>query len=107
MTEGTLASALEETLGFVERSVARVQAGDAADAELRSIRANLLHVLELVERDPGIEAASDDLFASATALAGADKGPRMSRLTSEALLRFRDRLALARPSERARNMGLL
>src|SRR3954454_995005 len=107
MAQKTLATALEETLGFIEGSVARVQAGDGADAELRSIRAYLLEVLELVERDPGIEAASDDLFASATALAGADKGPRMSRLTNEAVLRFRDRLASARPSERARQMGLM
>jgi hypothetical protein len=106
MTERTLASALEETLGFIERSLAHIHADHGAEVELRSVRAYLLEVLELVERDPGIEAASDDLFASATALAGTDKGSRMSRLTNEAFLRFRDRLASARPSERARQMGL-
>src|SRR3954469_10112651 len=106
MTEKTLATALEEMLGFIGRSVACIQAGDGADAELRSIRAYLLDVLDLVERDPGIEAASDDLFASATALAGADKGTRMLRLTNEAFLRFKDRLASAKPSDRARQMGL-
>jgi hypothetical protein len=37
---------------------------------------------------------------------GTDKGTRMSRLLDEALPRFRDRLALARPSERARTLGL-
>jgi len=51
-------------------------------------------VLELVERDSGIEAAADDLFASATALAGADKGARMLRLADEAFVRFGDRLAV-------------
>jgi hypothetical protein len=67
----------------------------------------LVNVLELVERDPGIEAASDDLSAVAKVLAeGADRGPRMSRLLDEAMMRFRDRLTLARPSEQARHMGL-
>src|SRR3954454_5937650 len=106
MAQKTLATALEETLGFIEGSVARVQAGDGADAELRSIRAYLLDVLELVERDPGIEAASDDLYASATALAGADKGARMLRLTNEALLRFRERLAAGRLGGRAAALWL-
>ena len=37
---------------------------------------------------------------------GTDKGARMSRLLNEAFLRFRDRLAMARPSEQAMQMGL-
>jgi hypothetical protein len=107
MPARSLQHALEETLGSIERAVERIRTGDGGETELRDIRAYLLSMLDLVERDPGIDAASDDVFASAKALAdGADKGTRMSRLTSEALLRFRDRLALARPSKQARNMGL-
>jgi hypothetical protein len=49
--------------------------------ELHNVRASLLNILELVERDPGIEAASDDLYAVTKELAGgADRGPRLSRL---------------------------
>src|SRR5829696_8421865 len=71
-------------------------------------RAYLLEILELVERDPGIEAASDDLCAVAKELAGgADRGTRMSRLLQEAFLRFGDRLATARPSEQARKSSIV
>jgi hypothetical protein len=42
-------------------------------------------VLELVERDSGIEAVSDDLYSVAKELAGgADHGARMSRLLQDA-----------------------
>jgi hypothetical protein len=103
----SLHDALEETLGFIQQALARVRAGDNANAELHHVRAYLVNVLELVERDPGIEAACDDLYQVATVLAGnSDKGIRMSRLLDEAFLRFRDRLASARPSERALHMGL-
>jgi hypothetical protein len=85
----------------------RIRAGEGAEVELHNVRAYLLNILELVERDPGIEAASDDLYAVARELAGgADRGTRMSRLLDEAFLRFGDRLASARPSEQARQLGL-
>jgi hypothetical protein len=71
------------------------------------VRTYLVNILELVERDPGIEAASDDLYAVAKELArGVDQGTRMPGLLGEAFLRFGDRLAAARPSEQARALGL-
>jgi len=74
----SLHAALEETLGFIQRALDRFRAGDNADAELHNVRAYLVNVLELVERDPGIEAASDDLYQVAAVLAeGSDKGARM------------------------------
>jgi hypothetical protein len=52
----------------------------AGEAELHNVRAFLLNILELVEGDPGIEAASDDLYAVAKELAaGADRGTRIGR----------------------------
>src|SRR3954452_22245408 len=103
-----LHDALEETLGFIQRALDRIVAGEDLDAELHNVRAYLVNVLELVERDPGIEAASDDLYAVAKALTdGTDKSTRMARLLIEAFLRFQERLALARPSEKARHMGLI
>src|SRR4051794_7718650 len=107
MPARSLPGALAEALGSIERAVERIRTGDGGDTELRDIRAHILSMLDLVERDPGIDATSDDVFASAKALAeGTDKGTRMSRLTDEALLRFRDRVALGQPSKRARDMGL-
>src|SRR3954466_8169430 len=107
MPARSLRGALAEALGSIERAVERIRNGDGGDIELRDIRAHILSMLDLVERDPGIDAASDDVFASAKALVdGGDKGRRMSRLTTEALMRFRERLALGQPSERARHMGL-
>jgi hypothetical protein len=94
-------------LGFIQRALDRIRAGEDAEVELHNVRAYLLNILELVERDPGIEAASDDLYAVAKELAsGPDRGPRMSRLLHEAFLRLGDRVASARPSEQARKLGL-
>jgi hypothetical protein len=103
-----LHDALEETLGFIQRALDRIVAGEGVEAELHNVRAYLVNILELVERDPGIEAASDDLYAVAKELArGVDQGTRMSGLLREAFLRFGDRLAAARPSEQARALGLV
>jgi len=103
----SLHDALDETIALIERALGRIRADEGAEAELHNLRAYLVNVLDLVERDPGIEAASDDLYAVARRVAeGSDKGPRMRRLLVEAFQRFHDRLALARPSERALQMGL-
>jgi len=103
-----LYDALEETLGFIQRALDRIVAGEGVEAELHNVRAYLVNILELVERDPGIEAASDDLYAVAKELArGVDQGTRMPGLLGEAFLRFGDRLAAARPSEQARALGLV
>jgi len=102
----SLHDALEETLGYIQRSLDCIRAGESAHAELHNVRAYLVNILDLVERDPGIDAASSDLFAVAKVVAeGADRGTRMA-LLGEAMMRFRNRLAAARPSERALQMGL-
>jgi hypothetical protein len=53
---------LDETLGFIGRALDRIRAGDGAESELHNVRVYLVNILELIERDPGIEAASDDLY---------------------------------------------
>ena len=53
------------TADFIQRALDRIRADDAVEAELHNVRAYLLNILELVDRDPGIEAASDDLYAVA------------------------------------------
>ena len=102
-----LYDALEETLGFIQRALDRIQAGDAVEAELHNVRAYLLNILELVDRDPDIEAASDDYAIAKQFSGGPDRGARMSKLLHEAFLRFGDRLRSAGPSEQARGIGLV
>jgi hypothetical protein len=89
----------------------RIEAREDTEAELHNLRAYLINVLDLVERDPGIDAAVDDLDEAARALAGAVRDgraltPSQHRMPREAFLRFRDRLLNASPSEGARRMGL-
>ena len=100
----SLHDALDETLGFIGRALDRIRAGDSAESELHNLRA---YLVSIHRARPGIEAASDDLYQVAAVLAGGtDQGTRMARLLNEAFLRFRDRLGLAQPSERAKQMGL-
>ncbi|HEX8168555.1 MAG TPA: hypothetical protein VF601_22570 [Beijerinckiaceae bacterium] len=101
-----------ERLGFVERAVARIAQGDGADAALREVGAFVLDLLTLVERDPGLELAADDLYDAAALLAdGAGRGSGMAdarrwRLLKDAERRFRARLDAAHPNDRARRLGL-
>jgi len=48
----SLHDALQETLGLIQRALDRIRAGDNAEAELHNVRAYLVNILELVERDP-------------------------------------------------------
>ena len=107
----TLAEALEETLGFMDRALSKIEQREGAEAEAHNLRAYLLNALDLVERDPGIDAAADDLDVSVSAFVKvrADGRPLRSaqlRMPREAFNKFRERLVLARPSENARRMGL-
>ena len=107
----TLAETVAQTLEFVERAIARIEGGESQEVEAHNIRAYLLNTLELVDRDPGIEAAADDLYAVAAAFGAAHQpghGPerRDRRVLREALLRLEAKLTAARPSEKARSMGL-
>src|SRR3954468_16976051 len=93
-----LHDAVDETLGFIDQALERIRAGEGSELELQNVRAYLLNILELVERDPGIEAASDDLYAAARELAlGDDRGDRMVRLLDASLMRFGERVTHAVP----------
>jgi hypothetical protein len=108
----SFAATMQDTLEYVERALARIEKGDGAETEVHNIRAYLVNTLELTERDPGVEAAADDLYATAAAFAAGHGQPdhsperRDRRLLREAFLRLRDKLADAGPSEKARSMGL-
>ncbi len=110
MTQKTLSQALEETTSFIERAIDRIGRDDEAEVELHNLRAYVLNILELVERDPGIEAAASDLHEAArlfvSSLRDERNTPRRGRLMREAYLRFHDRLTSARPNEHAQRLGL-
>ena len=104
--------ATDELLGSMAEAIARIERGVRAEAALRELWVALRELKAMVVRDPGIRMAADDLYAAATALvAGERAGPstvgvRHWRLLKEADVRLRDRLASARPSEKARPSGL-
>jgi argininosuccinate lyase len=108
----THAEAVDEILRSIEQSVERLREGAVVESEAHRIGAHLLSLLEIVEHNPGIDAAADDLYAAARAFVaarqGQDAGPlrRDERVLAEALARLRERAATAGPSERARELGL-
>jgi hypothetical protein len=105
MTPQTFAIPVDEVLESIEPTLARIEF-EAADADLRelreSLRQALIALMRSLERDPGIETATADLYAAATALAetGFTRSPppaRKLRLFRDARARFRERLSRARP----------
>jgi hypothetical protein len=95
-----LAPAFEEALARVEDAVTAIENGRGGDAELGAITTNLARAWRLVDRDPGLEVAAADLLDGAAALARAPipaTAFRLRRLVREAQVRFRERLACARP----------
>ena len=113
MNPQLFANPVDEMLGSIEPTLAKLES-DAAGADLRelrqSLRRALINLMTLLERDPGIETATADLYAAATALteAGTSRStpaPRTLRLFRDARARFRDRLARARPSAYALRPG--
>jgi hypothetical protein len=116
MTSGTFSGTIAETFDSIERALARIEEWEAGDTGLHHLRADLLSLLELVERDSGIEAAVDDLYASASRFVaarqqGAEEGDaqpdrRGVRLLREARLRLSQRLDGAIPNAHAKRLGL-
>ncbi len=96
----------------IAAAVARIEQNYGDELELHNVQAYLLNLLELVERSPGIEAAADDLNDAANALVltmnmdGSALLAKRQRILREALLRFQQRISSAKPSAKARHMGL-
>jgi hypothetical protein len=105
MTPQIFANPVDDVLESIEPTLARIEF-EAADADLRelreSLRQALIALMRNLERDPGIETATADLYAAAAALAddGLTRSPppaRKLRLFRDARARFRERLSRARP----------
>jgi hypothetical protein len=99
MSDKTFAETIDHRLAAIERVVESL-AGASAESDLRDLRVLLIDVISLLKRDPGVEAAADDLDAAAAALVkdsavGSQPLVRKLRLLRDARQRFHDRLIVA------------
>jgi hypothetical protein len=108
MTPNTSAANLEDVVTRVERIATTIEQG-GREVDLHDLRMALIEVQSLVARDPGIEAASQDLYdtaAACTSEMGTDKPPlRQQRLLRDARLRYRERLTRVGRAEHASSPG--
>ncbi len=112
MARSAFSEALQTLVDLIGQAVARIEQNYGEPDELHTMRAHLVELLRLMERSPGIDAAANDLDAAAglvrtTAADGSTALARRQRLLREALQRFQQRLVLAKPSAKARHMGLM
>ena len=96
MADKTFAERIDERLAAIEHVVASL-AESSTQTNLRDLRVLLIDVIGLLKRDPGVEAAADDLYGAAMALVvdsavGSQPLPRKLRLLRDARQRFHDRL---------------
>ena len=94
-----LTDAVDEKLALIAPVVRQIEQGGQS-ADLRDLASHLVRALRLFERNPGIEAAADDLYAAAAALVGENTklshpAARGQRLLKEAHVRFCSRLEAA------------
>ena len=108
MTEKPLDETIQEKLSLISPTLKAIQAGgeQAYLSELQTLlRKNLASLLVLFERDPGLDAATTDLYAAAAAIvkdttAASQPYARKRRLLQEAHMRFNERIVLATPQVR-------
>jgi hypothetical protein len=96
MTPKTFAETIDSRLGSIELAVSAI-AKEGSEAELQKLRVLIVDVMSWLGRDPGVEAAADDLYAAASALVidssvGSQPIARKLRLLKDASMRFRIRL---------------
>ncbi|KAB0266365.1 MAG: hypothetical protein K0S56_4334 [Microvirga sp.] len=105
-----MTEALDEAIEAIEVILGQLERTPDSETGLGNLRAQILSILWLVERDPGIEAAADDLFNASAAVVrvvdDGDSGVRHKRIMNEANMRFRERLRSAIPSQQALKLGL-
>lgn len=104
MAHPTFSEALQTLVDLIGQAVARIEQNYGEPDELHTMRAHLVELLRLMERSPGIDAAAAGLVRT-TAADGPIALARRQRLLREALQRFQQRLALAKPGAKARHMG--
>ena len=108
MTETSFTDTIEEKLAFISPTVKAIEFGGEL-SYLRALqtllRQRLASLVVLFERDPGLDAATADLYAAAAAVVNdtaiaSQPLARKRRLLKEAQARFQERISTARPNGR-------
>jgi hypothetical protein len=108
MAEKRFTDPIEEKLALISPTVKAIEFGGDLPylRELQTLlRQHLAGLVVLFERDPGLDAATTDLYAAAAAMVqdtqtAARPLTRKRRLLNEAQMRFQERIAMARPNAR-------
>ncbi|MBQ0819227.1 hypothetical protein KBI52_03110 [Microvirga sp. HBU67558] len=106
MAEKRFTDTIEEKLALISPTVKAIEFGGDLPylRELQTLlRQHLTGLVVLFERDPGLDAATTDLYAAAAAMVqdtttAAQPHARKRRLLNEAQPRFQERIATARPN---------
>jgi hypothetical protein len=99
MTDSTIAKTIFERIEAIKKVVNLIAQSGRGD-DLHDLRVLLINTMSLLKRDPGIEAAVDDLYAAAAVLvkdasSGTPLFARSLRLLLSASDRFCNRLTAA------------
>jgi hypothetical protein len=108
MAEKSFTDTIEEKLALISPTVKAIEFGGDLPylCELQTLlRQHLASLIALFERDPGLDAATADLYAAAAAIVNdttmaSQPLARKCRLLKEAQTRFQERIATAHPSAR-------
>ncbi|QRM33491.1 hypothetical protein [Microvirga sp. VF16] len=107
MAENCFTDTIEEKLALISPTVKAIEFGGELPylCELQTLlRQHLVGLVVLFERDPGLDAATTDLYAAAAMVqdtpTAAQPLARKPRLLNEAQTRFQERIATARPNAR-------
>ena len=112
MAQMRLQDALNENVQFISRALHQIEAGNAPETELHNVGVYLVTTLELIEADPTITKAADELSRLAAECVSeqgrevlAQKEPHVQpdhvRAMNDAFSRFPDALTVARPSQQS------
>ena len=108
MSAKLLCDLIEDNIQFVAHALCRIEAGETPETDLHNLRIFLLEALDLIEPDPRITAAADDLHRLASECVYEQERevlteetphvrPENVKAAREALLRFREALLQAQP----------
>jgi hypothetical protein len=108
MADKRFTDTIEEKLALITPTLNAIEFGGDQPylCELQTLlRQHLASLVVLYERDPGLDAATADLYAAAAALVqdttlASQPLARKRRLLKEAQTRFQERIATARPNGR-------
>lgn len=112
MADSVFEAAVQETLREIGAAIAAIETLVDVEKQAEILRDRLVRLLAMARRDPGIEAAADDLHRAASAFIDAQRrgasGNNLARARAlhDALRRLEERAISARPNDRARELGL-